>query len=315
MSLSWEVGVVQTPASDDAIRSRVGKCKGMTTQQIAEEFAGDGLEQVTRELLVMCLERGDEGILPEIPLRVRHTMYGEDDIADWVLGYEPGARTIDEADEDAEVDAHVRWERWEDCVRLLNGDVNGMSLFYALRAIALGEDEFRSKGRWWFMGTNFTADPSSERPGRLIGYLRGKVWQPADELDAFVEEIGLEKLLRARALTIAETMRDLRASEMLVGSWLRWEIAGFDSIAHADFEDATRVTVKSLTREEAAATDPTGGVTTLFTTKEAFLMTAGGRAELGGLLVEGKARLVGTDERIATFNAAQRRMYRPGAMD
>src|SRR4051812_28959675 len=91
------------------LRTRFGTCRGSSTQAIDECLRDVGLDEITRELLLICAERSDTGIFTRFPLAIRHTMYGEDDISDWILRYSETGTTIEEADAAAEFDAHIRW--------------------------------------------------------------------------------------------------------------------------------------------------------------------------------------------------------------
>ena len=305
--------MVSLPESQTSIRESIERCDPASTADIASQLSAFSLDDVTRELMVMCVERAEPSLFRTFPLAIRHTMYGDDGIADWTLRYSEEARSVEPADDDEVVDAHVRWERWEDCVRLIHGKANGTALFAAQRATALGEAGFRSNGTWWFMGTNFTNDADMNSPGRLMAYLRTKVNNEA-ALDAFVEEIGLDKLMGARAHTIAETMSDLQAIELLAGSWLRWEIEGMEKVAQLDIDADLSWHVRVLDRADCDDQD-TNGVRTLFTSPKAFLYMVGGRETLTAQMVSGDAKLVGPDDRLKAFSAAMRRMVSPAAME
>ena len=292
------------------LRSEFELCRGCSTQDIAARFEKVELDVVTYELFQMCAERADPDLFRTYPAVTRHTMYGDDGVSDWITRYSPDGNTIESADDAVEVQGHVRWERWEDLLRLLHGEVTWMSLFYSLRAIALGEDVFRSHGRYWFMGINFTNDPDPHTPGRLMGLMFRDVWDPP-KLAALIDEVGLDRLIAARAQTQAATWSDLGAGLRLAGSWVRWEIEGHPTLAEVTFDEQGGWSWRLLDRDEAAS-DTAGGITIWFATDQAFLYVASLREDISGQLVSGTARLVGSDDRLAAFSAATRRMYAPG---
>jgi hypothetical protein len=198
-------------------------------------------------------------------------------------------------------------------VRLVNGNLSALSLFYSLRVVALGDDQQRVSGHSWFMGVNFANDPDPTRPGRLMGFLHAVVWQGADVLDSFVAEVTIEKLLESRARVMADTMADLGATELLADSYLRWEIAGVDHIAEVAINRAGGWTYRARSRAGSDEDDAeSGGVTLHFSDPRSFLYAAGGREQLTEQLVGGRARLLGDDHRLQAFSAATRRMYSPG---
>ena len=293
------------------LRAQISALKGATTHHIASELGEDDLDTVTKELLSMCAERTEPSQLPHVPFAIRHTMYGESNLADWVITYgDDVAPGVTEADDDVVVDAHIRWERWEDCVRVLNADLQAMSLFIARRVVALGGADVARFGHRWFMSVNFEGSDANDRSGWLNARLTVKVNNDA-ELAAFVEEVGLDRLLLARAQVLAGTMADLGVSVDLAGSYLRWEVTGYPLMAQVDFDEVGRVQARIITREEAATIDPSTGVTTLFADAKPFLYAAGGRENIGQQLVAGTLRLVGEPHRIAAFSAATKKIVPP----
>jgi hypothetical protein len=300
-----------TVTDTSALRAQIAALKGATTQEIATALGEDDLDSITNELLAICAERTERTQLPQVPFSIRHTMYGETSLSDWIVDYDvDGPAAITEAAEDAAVDAHVRWERWEDCVRVINADLQAMSLFIARRVVALGGADVAQLGHRWFMAVNFEGSDAPDRSGWLNARLTVKV-NDDDELAAFVEEVGLDRLMLARATVLSGTMADLGVASDLAGTYLRWEVAGYPRMAQVDFDDTGRVNARIITAEEAAQIDPTTGVTTLFSEAKPFLYAAGGKENIGQQLVAGTLRLVGEPHRLAAFSAATQKIVPP----
>jgi predicted esterase len=298
------------------VRARINACRGLSTRLISDRLADVDLEALTRELLVICAERSDTGAFSTFPLTVRHTMHGDGELADWTLRYGESGTSVERTENGARpgvaVDAHVRWEYWEDGVRLINDDVSALSLFTSRRVAAIGEGDARTNGHCWFLGVNFTGDPDPDRPGRVIASLRDRVGENDEHVEAIVKGEILDKLLHGRARVLADSLSDLGGSPLLAGSFLRWEVAGHDRVAQISFAAAGSWRYRSLSSDEAAAEDPSSGVTVHFAGVRPFLSVAGGKEELAAQLVRGAARLTGEDARLRAFAAAMRCIHAPG---
>jgi hypothetical protein len=287
---------------------RFASCRGFDAPRIAAAF--DDLEQddITTELMRVFGERTVTAQLPSLPFTVQHTMYGDLDVSDWLISYTPTGVEVSAAGAaGGGADAHIRWEHWEDAVRLLNGDASESALLFTRRVSLLGDGPTTARATQWMNAVDFLGDGSfDERPGVLMNELRHAAWAGPAALDSYIAEKGLPRLLRARAMNMALSVIDIGGGGELGGSFMRLEIATQPPVAvHLDFPaDGSRPVVRDLAPEEFGKEDPALGVTLRFEGVSDFVDAVTFRAEMGEQMTTGKLRFFGSPDRLKAFGDA-----------
>jgi hypothetical protein len=297
------------------MRERFAACAGLDTTAIAAEFEGDDLDEVCREILLVCAERTDVTGLPSDPFTIRHTMYGDVDVSDFVLRYDKGSSSVEEPSPDESLDGHARWEHWEDAVRLFNGDVPTSSLVFANRITSAIPGDFanritagtsganRAEGsalRRWLTAVDFAGTAGTATTERLLGELSDLLRKNPAGVDGYVEKVGMQALVTARSDGLGHALIEIGARDDVRSFYIRCDVA-VDPPASAKvaWDENGRPVVTETTFD--VPDDPDRGATMRFKTAHSFLEVAGRTKVLAQQMADGTATLEGSAESVNQF--------------
>lgn len=287
-----------------SLLERFEACKGLDTAGIAAQLADLEQDDITVELMRLFGARTVRSALPLVPFVIQHTMYGDLDVSDWLLRYSDSGFDAVPAPTDAQPDAKIRWEHWEDAVRLVNGDAGEAGLFFTRRIETVGDD---TAAKRWMGAVDFTGSGDlEERPGVLVMGLRAAAMAGEKELASYIEEKGLPRLLRARAMNMASSVAEIGAADLLAGSFMRLEISTQPRVGvETDFPNTGgRAETRILAPEELGNEDFNRGVTLRFESVEDFVDAVTFRVEMPQQITSGRLRVFGSAERIRAFGEA-----------
>ena len=276
------------------LETRFKECVGMDVTTIAAAFEADDQDEVTRTLVSLIADRTDNKRLPKLPFRVGFTMYGDADVSEWVVTHTDNDTTVEEGDGGGDLDIESRWEHWEDAVRLINGDLSGLSLFYA-RRITIGDEPTTDNEPPWLRAVDFA--PGSEALAKNRVLTKVVIADEQGQRDACVAEIGMQAIVEARTLATSTALLEAGCAEELKGSYMGVTIADEpDTLAVAVFEQ-NRVTLGSL--DLVSSSMP--GVVLPYVNRTAILDGCTGKRTLQDLLVNGQVKVEGPDDDRARF--------------
>ncbi len=287
-----------------SLLEQIASCKGMDAPGIAAAFAGAEQDDVTSELLSLIAERTDVAKLPRVPFVVRHKLYGDVDVSDVLIRYDDGEVSVVAATEDDDADVTLRWEHWEDVVRLINGDTSETALFFTRR---VASEDAENDVVAWSSAVDFVGRGNEdERPGALMNSLRSAAASGESTLTAFIREKGLARLLWARAANMASSVQDIGGADGLRGSYMRLEIAVQPVVAvEATFPpDGSPASTRIVNDDEIGKEDLEGGVTLRFESVDAFVDAVTFREDMPQQVTSGALRVLGSQQRMLAFSEA-----------
>jgi hypothetical protein len=276
------------------LEQRFKECAGMEVTAIADAFEADNQDEVTKALVSMIADRTDSGRLPSLPYRVGFTMYGDADVSDWVVTHTDGDATVEEGDGAGDLDIDSRWEHWEDAVRLINGDLSALSLFYA-RRITIGDKPTTDNEPPWLRAVDFAPASQALAENRVLTQV--VIADEQGQRDKCVAELGMQAIVEARTLTTARALLEAGCAEELKGSYMGVTIADESSTVAVAVFEPTRVTLGSP--DLPSSTMP--GVVLPYVNRNALLDGCTGRRTLQDLLVNGQVKIEGSDDDRARF--------------
>ena len=290
---------------------RFESCRGLDVPGIAAALSDLEQDEITYELMTLFAQRTVLSSLPKLPFVIRHTLYGDLDVSEWLIRYSDSGFEVVAADPDSEADTHLRWEHWEDAVRMLTGDAGEAGLFFTRRLAAPGDVPTGMLAARWVSSVDFTGSGDLEgRPGVLVDRLRAAAWAGDAELARFIEERGLPRLLWARAMNMAASIADIGAGPDVAGSFVRLEIDTNPRIGvHLDFPDeGGRAEARVLAPEELGKEDLDKGVTLRWETVGDFVDAVTFKQEMGPQVASGALRFFGSQERLQAFSVAMSKL-------
>lgn len=294
-----------------SLRERLDFCKGLDAPAIASALADVDQDDVTAEIMRVFGERTLSSALPRVPFTMQHTMYGDLDVSDWLLRYAGTGFEVVPAPPDAVADAMIRWEHWEDAVRMLNGDAGEVALFFTRRIATVGDAAADGLARRWMGCVDFTGSGDPEgRPGVLMDRLRSAAAAGDKHLAAFIEDKGLPVLLRARAMNMASSVIDIGAGADLAGSYMRLVIDAQPPVGVETVFDAAgnAAETRLLANQELGGEDPSQGVTLQFESVQAFVDAVTFRQEMPQQITSGQLRVMGAGDRVSAFGLAMMKL-------
>ena len=277
---------------------RIDECKGRNVDDIASAFEDLDQDDVTEALVRLIAERTDVARLPKQPYRVGFTMYGDDGVSEWVAIHDADGSRVEAWDGESEVDLPSRWEHWEDAVRLLNGDLSGLSLYYA-RRVNIGEEPTMENELPWLRAVDFAPGSAALAEHRIItGLVNATEDGGAKGADEYVAQVGMQAITEARTFTVARALLESGCADELKGSYMAVTIADEpDVVAVSRFED------RGVTRDDPSAVDEPDGVLLRYAGRQTILDAATGARSFQDLLVNGLVKIEGTDEARGRFAA------------
>jgi hypothetical protein len=287
-----------------SLLEQVVSCKGLDAPGIAGVFVAVEQDDVTRELLSIVAERTNLAKLPRLPFVVRHKLYGDLDVSDWSIRHEDGGASVVAAAEDDVADVTLRWEHWEDVVRLINGDTSETALFFTRR---VASEDAETDVVAWSSAVDFVGSgEADERPGVLMNALRAASAAGDSALDSFIRDKGLPRLLRARAANMASSVQDIGGADGLRGSYMRLEISVHPVVGvEATFPpDGSPASTRILDTDEIGKEDPEDGVTLRFESAAAFVDAVTFREDMPQQVTSGALRVLGSQQRMLAFSEA-----------
>jgi len=290
---------------------RFEACRGLDVPGIAAALSDLEQDEITEELMTLFAQRTVPSALPRLPFVIRHTMYGDLDVSDWLIRYSESGFEVVAAEPDSASDAHLRWEHWEDAVRMLTGDAGEAGLFFTRRLSAPGDVPTGLLASRWTSSVDFTASGDlEERPGVLDDRLRTAAWAGEAELARFIEDRGLPRLLRARAMNMASSIADIGAGSDVAGSFMRLEIDANPRVGvHTEFPaGGGAAQTRVLAAEELGNEDFDKGVTLRWETVGDFVDAVTFRQEMGPQVASGSLRFFGSQDRLQAFAIAMNKL-------
>jgi hypothetical protein len=271
---------------------RFTSCRGWDVAKIAEAFADVEQDDVTRSLVQLFAERTDAGRLPALPYRVRLSMFGDTDVSEWRIDYGSDEYSVTEASVD-EYDTEMRWEHWEDGVRLVNGDVQALALLFA-RRVTVEDEQSTMSEPMWFRAVDFAPGSQAQSDVRVLTRLVEAHERDARSEASYVAEVGVERIVEARALIVARALVEAGCAEDLKGSFMQvtsaedgWSVVVDIGMTGVQIADASHL--------------PSAGVDLQYATTEAMLAEATGARTFQNLLVNGLIKVEGDDDSKARF--------------
>jgi hypothetical protein len=277
---------------------RLEECKGKPAEVIAAAFEDDDQDEVTAALVRLIAERTDAARLPKLPFRVGFTMYGDQGVSEWVTTHDADGFRVEPWDGDAEVDLPSRWEHWEDAVRLLNGDLSALSLYYA-RRVNIGEEPTMENELPWLRAVDFAPGSAALAENRVItGLVDATEARGSRGADEYVERIGMQAITESRTFTVARALFESGCAEQLKGSYMAVTIADEPEVlAVSRFDEG------GVTTGVPSAVEGPDGVLLRYAGRQTILDAATGARSFQDLLVNGLVKIEGTDEARGRFAA------------
>ena len=281
------------------LTTRLEACKNATVEDIAAAFEDDDQDEVTEAVVGLIAERTDVGRLPKLPYRVGFTLYGDQGVSEWVVTSESGGSRVEAWDGEAAVDLPTRWEHWEDAVRLLNGDLSGLSLYYA-RRVNVGDEPTMENELPWLRAVDFAPGSAALEEHRVItGLVNATEADGSKGADAYVAQVGMQAITDARTFTVARALLESGCAEELKGSYMAVTISDeTDVLAVSRFEEGG-VTAG----DPSEIDDPNGGVLLRYAGRQTILDAATGARSFQDLLVNGLVKIEGSDDARGRFAA------------
>ena len=268
----------------------------MEVTAIGGAFEDDDQDDVTRTLVSIVADRTERTRLPSLPYRVGLTMYGDAGVSDWVISYTDDDATVEERDDAGSLDVETRWEHWEDAVRLINGDLSALSLFYA-RRITIGDEPTTDNEPPWLRAVDFAPGSQALAENRALTRVIIANEQGQKARDECVAEVGLQTIAEARTRSTARALLESGCAEELKGSYMAVTIADEPSILTVAFFEPTRVTAGS----SDLVSSETPGVLLPYVNRQALLDGCTGTRTFQDLLVNGLVKVEGAEEDRARF--------------
>lgn len=263
----------------------------MEVTAIAAAFEDEDQDDITKALVSIIADRTDQRRLPSLPYRIGFTMYGDADVSDWVVSYTGEDATVEEGDNADGPDIETRWEHWEDAVRLLNGDLSALTLFYA-RRITMGDEPTTDSEPPWLRAVDFAPGSQALSENRALTKVIIANEQSQKARDACVAEVGMQAIAEARTVSTAGALLESGCAEELKGSYMAVTIADEpDVLAVAVFEP-TRVVLGP--RDLPSGSTP--GVVLPYVNRQALLDGCTGTRKFQDLLVNGLVKVEGAEE-------------------
>jgi hypothetical protein len=281
------------------LTQRVEACRGNTVEEIAAAFEGDDQDEITEALVRLIAERTDAARLPKRPYRVGFTMYGDDGVSEWVITHDASdGSQVEPWDGEAEVDLPTRWEHWEDAVRLLNGDLSGLSLYYA-RRVNIGEEPTMENELPWLRAVDFAPGSQALAEHRIItGLVDATEAGGSRGADEYVQRVGIQAITESRTFTVARALLESGCADQLKGSYMAVTISEEPEVlAVSRFEEG------GVTTGDQSAIDKPDGVLLHYASRQTILDAATGARSFQDLLVNGQVKIEGTDEARGRFAA------------
>ena len=286
---------------------RFEACKGMPASAISEVFASDDFDEVSQGLLTILAERTDVRRLPQVPFTVRVTFYGDEDVHDSVIRYERDSYQIDPPTAEDVLDAHLRWEHWEDAVRLINADMPASTVLFSFRVTFDGQKEGgrkRTAALAWMAAVNFANQRPEERAGGYLYRLQWLTVNDPDRIPAYVAEVGLQAIVRSRAEVMGRTFVEVGAKDEVAGSYLRFDVVADPPAAASVAWDAETGETTVTEPEFDSVDNPDDGVTLRYLDEQTFLDVAGLKVLPMAAMASGKVVMRASPERAANYQKA-----------
>lgn len=280
------------------VMQRLDRCKGAPVEDIAAAFEGEDQDDVTEALVRLIAERTDASRLPARPYRVGFTMYGDEGVSEWVATHDVDGSAVEAWDGETDVDLPTRWEHWEDAVRLLNGDLSGLSLYYA-RRVNIGEEPTMENELPWLRAVDFAPGSDALAEQRVItGLVDATEDGGSRGADDYVQRVGMEAITESRTFTVARALLESGCAEQLKGSYMAVTIEDEPEVlAVSRFEEV------GVTKGDRSAIDKPDGVLLRYASRQTILDAATGARSFQDLLVNGLVKIEGTDEARGRFAA------------
>lgn len=280
------------------IMQKLEECKGKTVEAIAAAFEDDDQDDITACLVELIAQRTDAARLAKRPFRVGFTMYGDQGVSEWVSTHDVDGAVVEPWDGEAAVDLPSRWEHWEDAVRLLNGDLSGLSLYYA-RRVNIGEEPTMENELPWLRAVDFAPGSEALAENRVItGLVDATEADGSRGAEQYVQQVGMQAITEARTFTVARALLESGCAEQLKGSYMAVTI-----VDEPEVLAVARFGEEGVTTGEQAATEGPDGVLLRYASRQTILDAATGARSFQDLLVNGLVKIEGTDEARGRFAA------------
>lgn len=275
---------------------RLMQWKNRTVDEISTAFEDDDQDDVTEAVVRLVADRTDASRLPELPYRVGFTMYGDQGVSEWVIDHRSDGSTVGPGDAATDIDIPSRWEHWEDAVRLINGDISGLSLYYA-RRINIGDEPTTDNEPPWLRAVDFAPGAPALLENRVItGLVDATEKGGSKAAEDYVQRVGIDAVTAARTMTVARALRESGCAEELKGSYMAVTIADeTDVMAVARYEeDGVSAGDRSMVEEPS-------GVVLRYASRQTILDAATGARTFQDLLVNGLVKVEGTEDARGRF--------------
>ena len=274
---------------------RFAECRSRSVDDIAAAFEDDDQDEVTQALVELIAERTDVTRLPKLPMRVGFTMYGDAGVSEWVIDHRAEGSTVEPGEDAADVDLQSRWEHWEDAVRIVNGDISGLSLFYA-RRITIGDEPTTDNEPPWLRAVDFAPGSVALEENRVLTRLIDATEAGGRGADDYVASVGMQAIAEARTLNVARALLEAGCAEELKGSYMAVTISDeTDVMAVALFGD------DGVDLGDRAAADGPNGVVLRYAGRQTLLEASTGARTFQDLLVNGLVKVEGADDARGRF--------------
>jgi hypothetical protein len=267
-----------------------------SVDEIAAGFEDHEQDDVTNDLVSVIAARTRVDALPAIPYRVGFTMYGDADVSEWVVEHNVDGYAVMPSADAGDVDLDTRWEHWEDAVRLVNGDLSPLSLYYA-RRITLGDEPTLDGEPEWLRAVDFAPGTAALDEHRVITGLVLAAERGAKEADAYVADVGMQRIAEARTVAVARALLEAGCADELKGSSMTVVLGDDPAVAVARFRDRD----VELGDPDADAAAVGSGVTLRYVSRQNLIEAATGARTFQDLLVNGLVKVEGPEESRGRF--------------
>jgi hypothetical protein len=225
-------------------------------------------------------------------------MYGDQGVSEWVSTHDADGARVEAWDGESAVDLPSRWEHWEDAARLLNGDLSGLSLYYA-RRVNVGEEPTMENELPWLRAVDFAPGSEALAEHRVItGLVEATEAGGSRGADEYVARVGMQAITEARTFTVARALWESGCAEQLKDSYMAVTIADeTDVLAVSRFGDG------GVTIDGPSAIERDDGVLLRYASRQTILDAATGARSFQDLLVNGLVKIEGTDDARGRFAA------------
>jgi hypothetical protein len=278
------------------LEQRFKECAGREVADIAAAFEDDDQDDVTKALVSIIAGRTERSRLPERPYRVGLTLYGDAGVSDWTISYTDAEAAVEPSADAGTTHIETRWEHWEDAVRLINGDLSALSLFYA-RRITIGDEATTDNEPAWLRAVDFAPGSPALAENRVLTNLIIANEEGQKRREAYVGEVGVPAIAEARTLTTARALLESGCAEELKGSYMAVTIADEPSAPAVAVFEPTKVTAGSA----ELTSGPGAGVVLRYVNRQALLDGATGTRTFQDLLVNGLVKVEGGEDDRARF--------------